>query len=92
MSGMGRRSRVQVENWARTPSVDVSISLSSSSEISEVGGVVGHCGAELPDNDICSCCAAMSWVMALFLSGVLLGSWGRGDEGGDSFSLSSLDR
>ena len=35
------------------PVIGVSMS-SSSSEISEVGGVIGYCGAEVPDNDICS--------------------------------------
>ena len=70
----------------------MSMSSSSSSEISEVGGVIGYCGAEVPDNDICLCCAAISWVMALYISGTLFGSCGIGDEEGESISLSSLDR
>ena len=70
----------------------MSISLFSSSEINEVGGVIGYCGAEVADNDICSCSAAISCVMALYLSGTLFGSCGIGDEGGQSISLSSLDR
>ena len=66
--------------------------MSSSSEISEVGGVIGHCGAEIPDNDICSCCTAMSWAVALYVSGTLFGGCGTGDEGGELISLSSLER
>ena len=74
------------------PIIGVSTSSFSSSEINEVGGVIGNCGAEVPDNDICSCCAAISWVMALYVSGGLFGSYGIGDEQSDSISLSSLDR
>ena len=51
-------------NWAGLPIIGVSAPSFSSSEINEVGGVIGYCGAELPDNDICSCCAAISCVMA----------------------------
>ena len=68
------------------------MSSSSSSEINEIGGVIGYCGAEVLDNDICSCCAAIIWVMALHVSGTLFGSCGIGDEQGESISLSSLDR
>ena len=64
----------------------------SSSEINEIGGAVGFCRAEVPDYDICSCCAAISWVMALYVSGTLLGSCRVGDEEGEAISLSSLDR
>ena len=63
----------------------------SSSEINEVGGVIGYGGAEVPDNDICSCCAAISWVMALYVSGTSFGSCGIGAEESESISLSSLD-
>ena len=38
------------------------------------------------------CCGAFSWVMALYVSGTLFGSCGEGDERGEAFSLSSLDR
>ena len=54
--------------------------------------MIGHCGAEIPDNDICSCCAAMSWVMALYVSGTLSGGCGTGDEGGELIPFSSLER
>ena len=64
----------------------------SSSEINEVGGVGGYCRATLPDDDICSCCAAISCVMALDVSGTLFDSCGIGDEQGEAISLSSLDR
>ena len=70
----------------------VSTSSISSSEINEVGGVVGYCRAEVPDNDICSCCAAISWVMALCVAGTSFGICGIGDEQSESISLSSLDR
>ena len=41
-------------SWAGLPVIGVNMSSSSSSEINEVGGVIGYCGAEVPDNDICS--------------------------------------
>ena len=63
-----------------------------SSEINEIGGVVGYCSAKLLDNDICSCRAAIVWVMALYVSGTLFGSGGIGDQQGEAISLSSLDR
>ena len=47
---------------------------------------------KLPDDDNCSCCAAISCVMALHVSGTLFGSCGIGDEQGEASSLSSLDR
>ena len=78
--------------FGRDCAIGVSMSSFSSSEINEFGGVVGHCRAEVPDNDICSCCAAISWVIALYVSGTLFGSCGIGDEEGESISLSSLDR
>ena len=64
----------------------------SSSEINEIGGVVGYCGVKVPDNAICSCCAAISCVMALYVSGTLFGSCGIGDEESESISLLSLDK
>ena len=64
----------------------------SSSEINEVGGVFGHCGAEVPDNNICSCCAAIGCVMALYVLATLFGSCGTADEHFESISLSSLVR
>ena len=70
----------------------MSTSSLSSSEINEVGGVVGFCGAELPDNYICSCWAAISCVMALYVSRTLFGSCGVGDEQVGLISLSPLDR
>ena len=70
----------------------MSMSSSSSSEINEVGGVIGYCGAEVPFNDNYSCCAAISWVMALYVSGTLFGSCGVSDDQSESISLSSLDR
>ena len=79
------------KNWAGLPIIGVSASSLSSSEINEVGGVFGYCGAELPDNDISSCCAAMSRLIALYVSGTLFGSCGVGDEQGEALSLSSLD-
>ena len=63
--GIGWRFGVKGENWAGLPIIGVSISSFSSSEINEVGGMVGSCGAEVPDDDICSCCAAISCLMAL---------------------------
>ena len=80
------------KDWAGLPVIGVSMSSSSSSEINEVGGVIGYGGAQVPDNDICSCCAANSWVMALYVSGTLFGSCGIGDEQSESIALSSLDR
>ena len=70
----------------------MNISSLSSSEISEVGGLDGCCGTKLPDDDMCSCCAAISCVMAVYLSGTFFGSCGIGDEQGESISLSSHDR
>ena len=64
----------------------------SSSEVNEVGGVGRYCKAKLPDDEICSCCAAISCVMALYVSRTLFGSCGVGDEHGESITLSSLDR
>ena len=68
------------------------ISSLSSSDISKVGGVSGYCRAKLPDDEVCSCCAAISCVMALYVSETLFGSCGVGDELGEAISLSSLDR
>ena len=64
----------------------------SSLEIIEFGGVSGYCRATLLDEDICSCWSAISWIMALYVSGTLFGSCGKGDEPGEAISLSSLDR
>ena len=74
------------------PNIGLKTSSLSSSEINEVGGVGGYCRAKLLDCDICSCCAAISCVMALHVSGLLFGSCGVGDEQGEVISLSSLDR
>ena len=70
----------------------VNTSSSSSSVINKVVGVGGYCRAALPEDDICSCCAAISCVMALYVLGTLFGSCGLGDEQGEAISLSSLDR
>ena len=72
--------------------IGVSTSSLSSSESNEVGGVVRYCKAELSEDDICSCCAAISWVMALYVSGTLFGSCGLCDEQGEAIPRSSLDR
>ena len=61
------------------PTIGVIMSSLSSTENNEVGGVIGYCGAEIPDNDICSCWAAINCVMALYVSGVLFGGCGIGD-------------
>ena len=89
---MGWRFGVKGKNCVGLPVIWVSMSSSSSSEIKEVGGVIEYWGAEVPNNDICSCCATNSWVMALYVSGTLFDSCGIGDEPGESISLSSLDR
>ena len=78
--------------WAGLSVIGVSMSSSSSSEINDVAGVIGYCGAEVPDKDICSYCAAIGWVMVLYVSGTLFGSCGMGDEQSQSTALSSLDR
>ena len=67
-------------------------SSSSSSEFNEVCGVGGYYKAMFPDDDICSCCAAMTCVIALYVSGTLFGICGLGDEQGQATSLSLLDR
>ena len=54
--------------------------------------MVGYCGPDVPDNDVCSCCVAVYWVMALYVSRTLFGSCGIADEHGEAMSLSSLDR
>ena len=72
--------------------IGVSSSSVSSSEINDVGVVVGCCEAEVPDKDICSCCAAISCVLALYVPGTLFGNCGIGDKQFESISLSSLDR
>ena len=70
----------------------MSTSSFSSSEVNEVGGLVRYCGAEVPDSDTFSCCAAIASVMALYVSRTLFGSCGIDDKQGELISLSSLDR
>ena len=74
------------------PIIGVSTSSFLTSEINEVGGVVGYWRAKFPDDDICSCYAAMSCVMALYVSGTLFVSCAIDDEQGEAISQSSLLR
>ena len=67
-------------------------SSSSSTEINESGGVGRCCRARFPEDDICSCCAAMGCAMALNVSGTLFRSCEPSDRHSEVISFLSLDR